>query len=358
MNQISRFSATRDRMAELRNVSDSNEGFGPARIPDGYRSSSPQASPSGRKIKEESEESRLSTDINHQAHQTQSFEMKTRQQTHSSPVDLATTEGYLLEVDALTGAIKDVSHNINVIGELHSASLDSINESQSAKSSQQLEQFVADTSRQNNAIKNRIKAMEQSNLKLKKGSDLNIRKAQVERLKKDFVNIIQRYQDVERTYSQKYRQRVERQIRIVRPDVTDEEIDAVIESDKQNSIFAQSLMQSSRSGQARAVINEVQSRHDDIKKIEKTIIELQQLFMDMQMLVENQGHVIDTIENNAESTANDMEQGVKHIDSAIKKAKATRAKKWCCFVIFIILCVVIAILIWWFAFNHKGVGGN
>jgi t-SNARE complex subunit (syntaxin) len=31
-------------------------------------------------------------------------------------------------------------------------------------------------------------------------------------------------------------------------------------------------MQSNRSGQARAVLSEVQSRHDDIKKIEKTIL--------------------------------------------------------------------------------------
>lgn len=31
-------------------------------------------------------------------------------------------------------------------------------------------------------------------------------------------------------------------------------------------------MQSNRSGQARQVLSEVQSRHDDIKKIEKTIL--------------------------------------------------------------------------------------
>lgn len=31
-------------------------------------------------------------------------------------------------------------------------------------------------------------------------------------------------------------------------------------------------MQASRRGQARAVLSEVQNRHDDIKKIEKTII--------------------------------------------------------------------------------------
>ncbi|KAL0074886.1 t-SNARE [Phycomyces blakesleeanus] len=357
MQQNSRFTVTRDRMSELRNTSDSNEEFGPPRIPDGYRSSS-QLIGRHRLNEEEFAQPRSSVDLGHQGRKTESFEMQTRSRTVLPPADLSTTDGYLTEVNVLREAIRDVSNNITLIGELHNASLVSINETQTARSSQQLEEFVADTSRQNNIIKARIKAMEQSNFNLKNNSDLNIRRSHVDSLKKEFVRVIRSYQDVERTYSQKYRQRIERQIRIVKPDVTSEEIDAVIESDQQNTIFAQSLMQSSRTGQARAALNEVQTRHDDIKKIEKTIIELQQLFMDMQMLVENQGQVIDTIEQHAETTTGDLEQGVKHIDKAIKYAISTRAKKWCCFVIAIILCVVIAILVWWFAFDHKGVGGN
>lgn len=82
--------------------------------------------------------------------------------------------------------------------------------------------------------------------------------------------------------------------KIVNQDVTAEEVDAIIDSDQQNQIFAQSvmytlkkkvclyiysnrfitlqLMQNSRSGQAKAVLSEVQTRHDDIKRIQKTIL--------------------------------------------------------------------------------------
>jgi syntaxin 1B/2/3 len=84
-------------------------------------------------------------------------------------------------------------------------------------------------------------------------------------------------------------------------------------------------MQTNRSGQARAVLNEVQSRHDDIKKIEKTILDLHQLFMDMQMMVEQQGVVLDQVEVHAESTAHDLEQGNRDVARAIGSAKATRA---------------------------------
>jgi syntaxin 1B/2/3 len=72
-------------------------------------------------------------------------------------------------------------------------------------------------------------------------------------------------------------------------------------------------------------MSEVQTRHDDIKKIEKTIVELHQLFMDMQMMVEQQKEVVEQIEQNADTTANDLEQGTKLVTRAVKTAKATRA---------------------------------
>lgn len=84
-------------------------------------------------------------------------------------------------------------------------------------------------------------------------------------------------------------------------------------------------MQSNRSGQARAVLSEVQSRHDDIKKIEKTILELHQLFVDMQMMVEQQQEVFNQIETHAENVVVDLEVGNQDIEKAIVSAKSTRA---------------------------------
>jgi syntaxin 1B/2/3 len=57
-------------------------------------------------------------------------------------------------------------------------------------------------------------ALEASNAGLPNNSDANIRRSQVAKLKKNFMDSIMRYQDVERTYQQKYRQRMERQIKI------------------------------------------------------------------------------------------------------------------------------------------------
>ncbi|ORY91146.1 t-SNARE, partial [Syncephalastrum racemosum] len=123
-------------------------------------------------------------------------------------------------------------------------------------------------------------------------SDGQIRRSQSEAIRKRFLETIQKYQDVERIYKQKYRQRVERQIRIVKPDASPEEVDNLIDSDESPQVFAQS--------------------------------ELHQLFQDMQMLVEQQGTVLTQAEQNAETTVGHLEQGNTMIGKAIRSARATR----------------------------------
>ena len=132
------------------------------------------------------------------------------------------------------------------------------------------------------------------------------------------MEVLQNYQNVERDYRQRYRQRVERQfkigecflcvaskkvptLRVVKPDATPEEVAAVV-NDTEGSgaqIFTQAvsgiarhfgrhelnmyiqLSSSTRYGESRLAFREVQDRHQDIQKIERTLEELAQLFNDV-----------------------------------------------------------------------------
>lgn len=85
-------------------------------------------------------------------------------------------------------------------------------------------------------------------------------------------------------------------------------------------------MSSNRHGESRAAYREVQNRHEDLKKIEKTLTELAQLFNDvringllgvllsdslfqMSVLVAQQDETIESIEHAAMETHKDMEAG-------------------------------------------------
>ncbi|KAI8992150.1 t-SNARE [Mycotypha africana] len=349
-----RFTMSRDRLAELRGANNSekrydDEDTAPPMPTDtrGYR---PPAPPSAT--------------YNHNArgnrHATAAMDSKEafEMSQYSPNGSIVSTDQFFQEIEEVKELNRQINQNITLIEELHGAALTNtttLNDEQSEENASRLERLVKQTAKLNTQCKDKIKAIELSNARMNAGGDLPMRKTQHAAIKRKFIETIQRYQDIERTYQQKYRQRVERQIRIVQPNATEDEIERVLDSDEPPQIFAQSLMQANRSGQARAVLSEVQSRHDEIKKIEKTILELHQLFMDMQMMIETQQETLDQIESYAETTVVDLEQGNKHIDKAIVSARSTRKKKWFCFVLFIIILIVVGILIWWFGFNHAGI---
>ncbi|CAO3600321.1 unnamed protein product [Absidia cylindrospora] len=330
-----------------------DDGFGPRRTPAGYDPSQ-RTAPPGSRYNTQAQSPPPAFQQQQQQSDRQAYEMTSR-----PPADLTTMPGFFGEIDDLKAEIASVGNNVQEIQSLHESALSATNDAQSKNYAAQLASLKKETQLRNDDIKNRIKLLEGANAKYpSNNSDGQIRRTQTNALRQRFLGTIQEYQDMERMYDQRYRQRIERQIRIVKPDATPEEMENIIDSDSSSQVFSQSLMQAGRTSQARAVLSEVQDRHLDIKRIEKTIVELHQLFMDMSMLVEQQGETLNQVEHHAEDTTANMEQGNTFISKAIKSAKATRRKKWWCFCICIVLCVVIAILVWWFGFNHIGAGGS
>lgn len=55
------------------------------------------------------------------------------------------------------------------------------------------------------------------------------------------MEAIQNYQTVEQQYRQRYKQRLERQYKIVKPDASPEEIRAVVEDDGGGQVFSQAV---------------------------------------------------------------------------------------------------------------------
>ncbi|KAL7311022.1 hypothetical protein PS15m_008843 [Mucor circinelloides] len=264
---------------------------------------------------------------------------------------LTSTEAFFVKVENIKWLVGKINENVTQIESLHTAALSSINGEKASQVNVNLEQLVHQTSKLNKEAKEHIQALELNNAETALNpSDAQMRRTQLQALKRKFIETIQRYQDIERTFEKRQRQRIERQLLIVKPDATPHEIEHAIDSNDPPHIFAHSLLNSSRLGNSTQVLDEVQTRHRDIKKIEKTILELHQLFLDMQTMVEMQQETVNNIEKTTEHAVYDLEQGNKHVSVAVKTAKMTRKRKWCCFVIFIILLAVAGILIWWFVF--------
>ncbi|KAJ7470657.1 t-SNARE [Mycena latifolia] len=249
---------------------------------------------------------------------------------------------FYTEISSLQDSLRTFNDNVSRISDLHSRSLNNTDDAAAQRNAAQLDDLIEDTSALSATLKRRIKALEKQG---GSGRDGQIRKQQTALVKSKFVEAIQNYQTVEQQYRSKYKQRMERQFKIVKPDASPEEVRAVVNDENNGQIFSQALMNSNRYGESRAAYREVQERHEDIKRIEKTLGELAQLFNDMSVLVEQQDETINVIETQAAGVEKDTEVGLGYTEKAVESARAARKKRWICFFICLVLLIIVAVVV-------------
>jgi len=253
------------------------------------------------------------------------------------------------EITAIQEEIKQFNDNVQNINNLHQRSLNNMDEVQTQRIEADLDNLVQDTRAQSGAIKSRIQKLVNQGFD---GRDGQIRSQQTEFVKSKFTEAVQNYQDIEKQYRSKYKARMERQFRIVKPDATPDEVRAVVNDEQGGQIFAQALMNSNRYGESKAAYREVQDRHRDIQKIERTITELAQLFNDMSNMVVEQDDTLKVIEHNAQQVNVDTEQGMKHTSQAVISAAGARKKRWICFWIIVVILIIIGIVVGVYISQH------
>jgi len=77
----------------------------------------------------------------------------------------------------------------------------------------------------------------------------------------------------------------------------------------------------------------VQARHTEIQRIEKTIIELADLFTQMEQLVLEQEAMVENIDQRGEEVTTNVVKAQEEIGVAVEKARSRRRKKWWCLLI-------------------------
>ncbi|TLD24304.1 hypothetical protein PspLS_06725, partial [Pyricularia sp. CBS 133598] len=247
----------------------------------------------------------------------------------------------LNECRSIDDGVGQIEGNLNQLRMLQDRSL---NEADAAGSQtqRQLDSLSSETMAMYRALTDRVR-------KVKSSPEASQARntAQVNRVDRRLKAAINQYQQIESGFRQKSRDQLERQYRYVRPDADDREVRDAVEdaANGGGQIFQQALMQSDRRGQARAVLNAVQDRHEQMKKIEQQMIELAQLFQDMDTLIVQQDVQVAQIEQKGEEIVENLDKGNEEIVVAVETAKKTRKKKWICLGICITIVVVIAAIV-------------
>jgi syntaxin 1B/2/3 len=119
-------------------------------------------------------------------------------------------------------------------------------------------------------------------------------------------------------------------------------IDTIIETGNSET-FLQKAIQEQGLGQVLETIREIQERHDAVKDIEKNLLELHQIFMDMATLVDAQGEQLNDIEQQVGKASSFIHRGTQQLQVAKNHQRGTR--KWCCIAVILVIILLLIVAI-------------
>lgn len=140
-----------------------------------------------------------------------------------------------------------------------------------------------------------------------------------------------------------YRETVKRRFYTVTGQEPDADtVDRIIDTGESEGFLHKAIQEQGR-GQVLDTILEIQERHDAVKEIERNLLELHQIFMDMAVLVEAQGEQLNDIEHYVSQANAYIDKGAHQLKYAKQYQRNTR--KWLIFAIIFLLLLILVVVI-------------
>ncbi|XP_072163468.1 syntaxin-like isoform X2 [Diadema setosum] len=253
-------------------------------------------------------------------------------------------EEFFEQVEEIRNSIDKISKNVEEVKKKHSDILSAPQADEKVK--EELEELMNDIKKTANKVRGKLKVMEQSieqeESSKMNSADVRIRKTQHSTLSRKFVEVMTDYNSTQTDYRERCKGRIQRQLEITGKSTTDDELEDMLESGNP-AIFTSGIIMDTQ--QAKQTLRDIEARHNDIIKLENSIRELHDMFMDMAMLVESQGEMIDRIEYNVEQSVDYVETAKMDTKKAVKYQSKARRKKImiviCCAVLITIVVIII-----------------
>ncbi|KAJ3614975.1 hypothetical protein NHX12_018544 [Muraenolepis orangiensis] len=230
-------------------------------------------------------------------------------------------DDFFAQIEDIRGSIDKIDGSVADIKKLYSAILSAATSEQ--KTQDNLEALTDQIKKSANNARNKLKTIErqlESKTDERASADLRIRKSQHAILAKKFVEVMTKYNEAQMDFRDKSKGRIARQLEITGKATTDEELEEMLEGGNA-AVFSAGIMESKINQQA---LNEIEARHKDIMRLESSIKELHDMFVDIAMLVENQGGMIDRIESNMDQSVGFVERAVADTKKAAKFQQEAR----------------------------------
>merc|ERR1711962_1087531 len=177
-----------------------------------------------------------------------------------------------------------------------------------------------------NNVRSRLKKMEQEAEAEEKArgqvtGELRIKKTQQMTTSRRFVEVMTEYNRIQVDYREQSKQKIARQLEISGKTATDEELEQMLEGGGGARLTGHIQIEGNED-QLRQTISDIEQRHE--------------MFMDIAVLVENQGEMVNRIDAHVESAVEYTTRATNDTKKALEYQQKARRKK-----IMMLLCVII-----------------
>ncbi|XP_056295687.1 syntaxin 3b isoform X3 [Pseudoliparis swirei] len=240
---------------------------------------------------------------------------------------------FFCQIEDIRSSIDKIDENVAEVKKLFSVILSAPTSDQ--KTQDDLAAITNDIKKMANNARNKLKTIErnlESEEQERVSADIRIRKSQHAVLSRKFVEVMTKYNEAQVDFRERSKGRIKRQLEITGKATTDAELEEMLESGN-SAVFTAGIVDAGVSKQA---LSEIEARHKDIVRLESSIKELHDMFVDIAMLVESQGGMIERIESNMDQSVGFVERAVADTKKAAKFQQEARRKM----IVIVVVCAV------------------
>jgi len=257
------------------------------------------------------------------------------------------------DVEIVKANIVVIKESTRKIAEINQNVLQATTSDREQDYSHELEPLVKSTNKKATIAKQLLQRLREDTERLKtshNGSkqtpEIRIRENLSNTLTRKFVDVMKEYQNAQTKYKTDIKKKVKRQVQIVKPDATTEEIDAVFKSGGgSGEVLKSAILTGEAADSIRNAYMNVADKYQDVLTLEASVAELHQMFLDFALLTEKQGELLDQIEHQVKEASDYIDQGNTEMVEAIEIQKSIRAKQCCiAMIVLIILGIIVGII--------------
>eukprot|EP00899_Mesostigma_viride_P011549 jgi/Mesvir1/20395/Mv12298-RA.1 len=217
----------------------------------------------------------------------------------------------------------------------------------------QIHQAVLFLSREGDVVKRHIMAMMHVNEEMAADlahappgasgtAALRIRVALATAVSRKFADVMEEFAMMRAHIREDHREVVRRQLVVITGEAPESAVvDEILDKGDDRNLLKAAVLQQGKE-QIMDVLQEMRDRREGMQEIEKGMLDLQQMFVDMALLVDEQGEALNDIEVQVEGTADYAHRGVQELVKSRRLAKSIRRKLFClCFLLLVIIAIIV-----------------